>query len=193
MFCSCPVQFGEPPNSLTCPTCLGLPGALPVLNAGAIERTIITGQLLNCTTPEVVKWDRKNYFYPDMAEELPDLAIRSASLPWRRRSALRTGLSERSPEGHRQSGKNRRAHPHPPRRGRRQVNAPFHLHDDRFQPRGHPSHGNRLRAGYRLRRGSRCLPQLSASDPRLQRRLRRRHGERSDALRREHFRSSRLN
>jgi aspartyl-tRNA(Asn)/glutamyl-tRNA(Gln) amidotransferase subunit B len=66
MFCSCPVQFGEPPNSLTCPTCLGLPGALPVLNAGAIERTIITGQLLNCTTPEVVKWDRKNYFYPDM-------------------------------------------------------------------------------------------------------------------------------
>tara|TARA_R110000850_G_scaffold66894_10_gene148475 strand:- start:1059 stop:2522 length:1464 start_codon:yes stop_codon:yes gene_type:complete len=66
MFCSCPVQFGEPPNTLTCPTCLGLPGALPVLNAGAIERTILTGQLLGCTTPEVVKWDRKNYFYPDM-------------------------------------------------------------------------------------------------------------------------------
>lgn len=66
MFCSCPVQFGEPPNTLTCPTCLGLPGALPVLNAGAIERTIVTGQLLKCTTPEVVKWDRKNYFYPDM-------------------------------------------------------------------------------------------------------------------------------
>ncbi len=66
MFCSCPVRYGEPPNSLTCPTCLGLPGALPVLNAGAIERTILTGQLLQCKTPEVVKWDRKNYFYPDM-------------------------------------------------------------------------------------------------------------------------------
>ncbi len=66
MFCSCPVQYGEPPNTLTCPTCLGLPGALPVLNAGAIERTILTGQLLGCSTPEVVKWDRKNYFYPDM-------------------------------------------------------------------------------------------------------------------------------
>ena len=66
MFCSCPVKFGEPPNTLTCPTCLGLPGALPVLNGGAIERTILTGQLLGCTTPEVVKWDRKNYFYPDM-------------------------------------------------------------------------------------------------------------------------------
>ena len=66
MFCSCPVKFGEPPNTLTCPTCLGLPGALPFLNGGAIERTILTGQLLGCTTPEVVKWDRKNYFYPDM-------------------------------------------------------------------------------------------------------------------------------
>ncbi|MBP84407.1 MAG: Asp-tRNA(Asn)/Glu-tRNA(Gln) amidotransferase GatCAB subunit B [Verrucomicrobiales bacterium] len=66
MFCSCPVKFGEPPNTLTCPTCLGLPGALPVLNRGAIESTVLTGQLLGCITPEIVKWDRKNYFYPDM-------------------------------------------------------------------------------------------------------------------------------
>ncbi len=66
MFCGCAVQFGEPPNTLTCPTCLGLPGALPVLNKGAIERTILAGQLLGCETPPVVKWDRKNYFYPDM-------------------------------------------------------------------------------------------------------------------------------
>ncbi|MEO0415882.1 MAG: Asp-tRNA(Asn)/Glu-tRNA(Gln) amidotransferase subunit GatB, partial [Verrucomicrobiota bacterium] len=66
MFCPCPVRFGAEPNTLTCPTCMGLPGALPVLNKGAIERTVMLGQLLGCETPPVVKWDRKNYFYPDM-------------------------------------------------------------------------------------------------------------------------------
>ncbi|MDF1814423.1 MAG: Asp-tRNA(Asn)/Glu-tRNA(Gln) amidotransferase subunit GatB [Verrucomicrobiales bacterium] len=66
MFCGCPVAFGNEPNTQTCPTCLGLPGALPVLNKGAIEKTILAGQLLGCKTPPVVKWDRKNYFYPDM-------------------------------------------------------------------------------------------------------------------------------
>lgn len=66
MFCGCPVAFGNEPNTQTCPTCLGLPGALPVLNRGAIEKTILAGQLLGCETPELVKWDRKNYFYPDM-------------------------------------------------------------------------------------------------------------------------------
>jgi aspartyl-tRNA(Asn)/glutamyl-tRNA(Gln) amidotransferase subunit B len=66
MFCACPVEFGAEPNTLTCPTCLGLPGALPVLNEGAIENTILTGLMLGCETPPIVKWDRKNYFYPDM-------------------------------------------------------------------------------------------------------------------------------
>jgi aspartyl-tRNA(Asn)/glutamyl-tRNA(Gln) amidotransferase subunit B len=66
MFCACAAEYGAEPNTLTCPTCLGLPGALPVLNEAAIERTILTGMMLGCTTPPVVKWDRKNYFYPDM-------------------------------------------------------------------------------------------------------------------------------
>ena len=66
MFCACPAQYGESPNTLTCPVCLGLPGALPVLNEGAIRRTILAGMMLGCATPPVVKWDRKNYFYPDM-------------------------------------------------------------------------------------------------------------------------------
>jgi len=66
MFCGCRTGFGYEPNTNVCPVCLGLPGALPVLNKHAIEQTILAGMLLNCTTPEVSKWDRKNYFYPDM-------------------------------------------------------------------------------------------------------------------------------
>jgi aspartyl-tRNA(Asn)/glutamyl-tRNA(Gln) amidotransferase subunit B len=66
MFCGCRTSFGEDPNSNVCPTCLGLPGALPVLNKKAIEQTILSGLLLDCKTPEISKWDRKNYFYPDM-------------------------------------------------------------------------------------------------------------------------------
>ena len=66
MFCACPVEVGAEPNTNTCPTCLGLPGALPVLNEAAIEKTILTGLMLGCSTPPVVSWDRKNYFYPDM-------------------------------------------------------------------------------------------------------------------------------
>ena len=66
MFCACPVEYGAEPNTHTCPTCMGLPGALPVLNQAAIEKTILTGLMLGCTTPPVVNWDRKNYFYPDM-------------------------------------------------------------------------------------------------------------------------------
>lgn len=66
MFCSCRAGYGHEPNTNVCPVCLGLPGALPVLNKHAIEQTILAGMLLGCTTPEISKWDRKNYFYPDM-------------------------------------------------------------------------------------------------------------------------------
>ncbi|CAN5744947.1 Asp-tRNA(Asn)/Glu-tRNA(Gln) amidotransferase subunit GatB [soil metagenome] len=66
MFCPCPAEFGSAPNTHTCPTCLGLPGALPVLNIVAIEKTMLAGLMLGCSTPEISKWDRKNYFYPDM-------------------------------------------------------------------------------------------------------------------------------
>lgn len=66
MFCSCKAGFGYEPNTNVCPTCLGMPGALPTLNEYAIERTILAGLLLGCTIPPVSKWDRKNYFYADM-------------------------------------------------------------------------------------------------------------------------------
>lgn len=66
MFCSCRAGFGYEPNTNVCPTCLGMPGALPVLNKYAIERTVLTGMMLGCSTPPVSQWDRKNYFYADM-------------------------------------------------------------------------------------------------------------------------------
>jgi aspartyl-tRNA(Asn)/glutamyl-tRNA(Gln) amidotransferase subunit B len=66
MFCACETSFGDEPNTRTCPVCLGLPGALPVLNRHAIEKTLLAGLLLDCSSPEISRWDRKSYFYPDM-------------------------------------------------------------------------------------------------------------------------------
>ena len=66
MFCGCPVEYGAEPNSHTCPVCLGYPGALPVMNEIALRMTALTGLMLNCKIAEVCKFDRKNYFYPDM-------------------------------------------------------------------------------------------------------------------------------
>jgi aspartyl-tRNA(Asn)/glutamyl-tRNA(Gln) amidotransferase subunit B len=66
MFCECPVTFGGEANSHTCPICLGLPGALPVMNHEALRMTVLTGLMLGCDIAPVSKFDRKNYFYPDM-------------------------------------------------------------------------------------------------------------------------------
>ena len=66
MFCACPVEFGAGPNAHTCPVCLGYPGALPVMNEEALKMSALTGLMLGCAVPDVCKFDRKNYFYPDM-------------------------------------------------------------------------------------------------------------------------------
>ncbi len=66
MFCGCRTAFGAPANTQVCPTCLALPGALPVANAAAIESTIRIGLALNCSIAEWCRMARKNYFYPDM-------------------------------------------------------------------------------------------------------------------------------
>ena len=66
MWCGCANEFGAPPNTNVCPVCLGLPGVLPVANEEALRLTALTGYLLNCTVARSAKFDRKNYFYPDM-------------------------------------------------------------------------------------------------------------------------------
>ena len=66
IFCSCPTEFGKEPNTHVCPVCLGLPGSLPVLNKRAVEFAIKAGLALNCEIRRFAKFDRKNYFYPDL-------------------------------------------------------------------------------------------------------------------------------
>jgi aspartyl-tRNA(Asn)/glutamyl-tRNA(Gln) amidotransferase subunit B len=66
IFCGCPTSFGAQPNSNVCPVCLGLPGALPVLNRAAVELAIKAALALNCRVPEKSRFARKNYFYPDL-------------------------------------------------------------------------------------------------------------------------------
>ena len=67
MFCACSAQYAaHPPNTVVCPVCLGLPGALPVINEKVIECIVMTGMALSCQIPEFAKFDRKNYPYPDL-------------------------------------------------------------------------------------------------------------------------------
>ena len=66
MFCGCPTEFGAEPNTQTCPVCLGLPGALPVVNVKAVESAIRIGLVLSCEIASWCRFARKNYFYPDM-------------------------------------------------------------------------------------------------------------------------------
>jgi aspartyl-tRNA(Asn)/glutamyl-tRNA(Gln) amidotransferase subunit B len=66
LFCGCSTQFGLPPNSATCPVCLGMPGVLPVMNRRAFELSLKAALALNCQIARFTKWDRKNYYYPDL-------------------------------------------------------------------------------------------------------------------------------
>src|SRR5689334_21973596 len=66
LFCGCSTEFGLPPNSATCPVCIGMPGVLPVLNRRAFELALRAALALNCEIAPFTKWDRKNYYYPDL-------------------------------------------------------------------------------------------------------------------------------
>jgi aspartyl-tRNA(Asn)/glutamyl-tRNA(Gln) amidotransferase subunit B len=66
LFCGCSTAFGLPPNSATCPVCIGMPGVLPVMNRDAFELALRAALALNCRIAPFTKWDRKNYYYPDL-------------------------------------------------------------------------------------------------------------------------------
>jgi aspartyl-tRNA(Asn)/glutamyl-tRNA(Gln) amidotransferase subunit B len=66
LFCGCSTKFGSPPNTQVCPTCLGLPGSLPVMNRHAFDLAVRAALALDCRIAPFTKWDRKNYFYPDL-------------------------------------------------------------------------------------------------------------------------------
>ncbi|MDA1041228.1 MAG: Asp-tRNA(Asn)/Glu-tRNA(Gln) amidotransferase subunit GatB [Planctomycetota bacterium] len=66
LFCGCSTTFGSPPNTQVCPTCLGLPGSLPVMNRRAFDLALRAALALSCKIASFTKWDRKNYFYPDL-------------------------------------------------------------------------------------------------------------------------------
>src|SRR5579872_289345 len=66
LFCGCDTEFGLPPNTATCPVCVGMPGALPVMNRRAFELSLRAALALNCEIAPFTKWDRKNYYYPDL-------------------------------------------------------------------------------------------------------------------------------
>lgn len=95
MFCGCSAAFGAEPNSHVCPVCLGLPGALPVPNAAAIEMAMKAALALGCTVREHSVFARKNYFYPDMAK---GYQISQFELPLNERGRLSVELGGQSRE-----------------------------------------------------------------------------------------------
>ena len=66
LFCGCSTAFGAEPNSNCCPVCLGLPGTLPVFNRRAVELAVMAALALGCDVQELSRFDRKNYYYPDL-------------------------------------------------------------------------------------------------------------------------------
>jgi aspartyl-tRNA(Asn)/glutamyl-tRNA(Gln) amidotransferase subunit B len=110
MFCGCSTKFGAPPNTQTCPVCIGMPGSLPVMNRKAFELSLRTAVALGCEIPRFTKWDRKNYYYPDLPK---GYQISQFDLPLSCNGWLDIGCGKkdnlRAPEG----GDSPIARPHP--------------------------------------------------------------------------------
>ena len=178
IFCGCSTAFGAPPNTHTCPVCLGMPGVLPVLNHKVVEYTLRMALATGCRVAEKSRFARKNYFYPDLPKgyqisqyELPVAAARAHRHRYRR------------------GPKANRDHPHSHGRGCRKADprpGPTRQ-PGRPQPhRGAPD-GDRQRAGHPLPRGSRGLPAQAAIHRPLPRHQRRQPGRGQLPLRRQHL------
>ncbi|MFP3936764.1 MAG: Asp-tRNA(Asn)/Glu-tRNA(Gln) amidotransferase subunit GatB [Phycisphaerae bacterium] len=93
MFCRCRNAFGDPPNTNVCPVCIGLPGSLPVMNRRAVELAMKVGFALDCEVAGFTKWDRKNYYYPDLPK---NYQISQYDLPLAENGRLEIPLSDGS-------------------------------------------------------------------------------------------------
>ena len=93
MFCRCRNHFGDPPNTNVCPVCTSMPGALPVMNAQAVEFSMKVGLALGCTVPGYTKWDRKSYYYPDLPK---GYQISQYDLPLNEHGVLEVPLADGS-------------------------------------------------------------------------------------------------
>ncbi len=101
LFCGCRNKFGQPPNTATCPVCLGLPGALPVMNREAFRLALKAALALNCQLAGFTKWDRKQYYYPDLPKnyqisqyDLPFSHDGWLDIPGKRVGIIRAHLEE---------------------------------------------------------------------------------------------------
>ena len=178
MFCGCELSFGEPPNTRTCPVCLGLPGTLPVVNAQAVHFALMMGLALGCEIAPRSIFHRKNYFYPDQAKNyqisqydipicgggrLGDVRLHRIHLEEDAAKLVHIGESGRDPRLRRL--------------------------DRRLQPRRHAAVRDRHRAGHPLGRAGARLAQPAARHAAPARRERREHGGGVAALRRQRLRA----
>ena len=200
MFCGCSTKFGAPPNTQTCPVCIGMPGSLPVMNRKAFELSLKTAVALNCEIARFTKWDRKNYYYPDLPKgyqisqfDLPLshdgwLEIDDVAQPG---SAVRSGMAERAHANRsRCDTQADRHHPRPSGRRRRQEHARRSGRQGRQphrpEPGRHAAAGDRQPARPPLARRGQGVSDRAEAAAELPGRLRLQHAGRQPAGRRQH-------
>ena len=191
IFCSCSTRFGAPPNTNVCPVCLGMPGALPVLNRKAVEFATLAAMALNCRINETSIFARKNYFYPDLPK---GYQISQYDKPLAEHGFIEVPASSTRPTGTEQQ-KEDRHHPRAPRRRRGQEPARGlsrlrRKNCHRPQPHRRAADRDRQRARHRHARRGLRIPDAAEGNHPLHRRERLQHGGGFAALRRQRQRAS---